>query len=155
MFPSSCSLCEHLFCSDCLSDSLQSGESSDCPICKQQFKACPIPKKILSIISGLKVSCPIKCEKEFFYSDLNSHLMECYKDLEIKTKCNSCNMEFLDRNKRKNIIQHITNECQTVLVKCKFGCGEKNRRDQLNLHFQSSPNRLILCEMDATIPLAI
>lgn len=88
-----CKKCESLFCEQCL-DYYFSNHQSKCPNCEI------IPFKKSKIISFLKytllnicLKCPLDCNEEFKYEQLEDHLLKCKNRLQ-KFTCNFCQRIF-------------------------------------------------------------
>ena len=107
--PVECEKCGHNFCYNCIN-------SSDCPFgCKDKnIKESSLAIK--NLLSRLRFKCPNKgCTVSFEYSKIDKHNNECiFKPMECPNK--NCGKIIL----RKDLSNHINNECEFLLVKCKY-----------------------------------
>ena len=81
------------------------------------------------------------CREDFKFCELPTHLDVCPK-MEV-----SCELECGEWLCRKNMAQHLEQECGLVVETCKLGCGVELTRDELKIHVTDTcVQREIPCE---------
>ena len=123
--PTDCETCGHSFCYECI-------KNLKCPFkCKnQQLK--PSSQSLKDILSKLKFKCLNKdCNEILNYKDIKRHDKICDFQ-EIICPNNGCNKKLI----RKNLENHILNECQFILVKCPY-CEFQFNKNEISKHKKS------------------
>ena len=70
-----CSECEGILCNRCLQ--AWKVKSSACPLCKCEFEADRIPKRVLALFNDCEFRCPYNCSEVFKYEHRKKHFMQC------------------------------------------------------------------------------
>ena len=123
--PTDCETCGHSFCYECI-------KNLKCPFkCKnQQLK--PSSQSLKDILSKLKFKCLNKdCNEILNYKDVKRHDKICDFQ-EIICPNNGCNKKLI----KKNLENHILNECQFILVKCPY-CEFQFNKNEISKHKKS------------------
>ena len=123
--PTDCESCGHSFCFECI-------KNLKCPFkCKnKQLK--PSSQNLKDILNKLKFKCLNKgCEQTLNYSDVKLHDKNCDFQ-EIICPNNGCNQKVI----KKNLENHVLNECQFALVKCHF-CDYQFSKNEISNHEKS------------------
>ena len=116
--PTDCETCGHSFCYDCI-------KNLKCPFKCQNKKLKPSSQTLKDILSKLKFKCMNKnCEKILNYSDVKIHDKNCDFQ-EIICPNNNCNKKLL----KKNLENHVLNECQYSLIENNNGININNSLD--------------------------
>ena len=116
--PVECEECGHNFCYNCIN-------SSDCPYgCKNKIiKHSSLAIK--NLLSQIRFKCPNKgCTVSFDYSKIEKHNNECqFKSVKCPNK--DCNKIII----RKDLDNHINNECEYLLINCQYCNYEFFKKD--------------------------
>lgn len=116
--PTDCETCGHSFCYDCI-------KNLKCPFKCQNKKLKPSSQTLKDILSKLKFKCMNKnCEKILNYSDVKIHDKNCDFQ-EIICPDNNCDKKLL----KKNLENHVLNECQYSLIENNNGININNNLD--------------------------
>jgi len=120
--PTDCENCGHSFCNECIS-------KSNCPFgCeKKSFK--PASMGIRNLLNNLKFNCPNEgCKEIISYIDVKTHDNICpFQKMICPNK--ECNEQLL----KKDLENHIKNDCKYSLIKCNY-CNYKFPRCQISEH---------------------
>lgn len=144
--------CGNIFCNSCLQASIQekaaksSNSANGCPNAR-----CPNPrgfkmfrnKQVERTVNDLKVYCANKskgCGWQDKVSEINVHLARnCqFEDIECTNKCGQL-------VQRQQLSRHISNECQSRIVKCKFCRSEGQHGFILGEHKETCPKYPVTC----------
>lgn len=119
--PTDCETCGHSFCFECI-------KRLKCPFKCKNKELKPSSKSLKDILNKLKFKClNIGCEQILNYSDVKLHDKNC-EFQEIICPNNGCNQKLI----KKNLENHVLNECQYALVKCQFCDYQFNKNDIIN-----------------------
>lgn len=120
--PVECENCGHNFCYNCIN-------SSDCPFGCTDNKIKESSLAIKNLLSRLRFKCPNKgCTESFEYTKIENHNNECPFKL---IKCPNKNCEKIIM--RKNISNHVNNECEFLMIKCKY-CSYEFLKNEIEHH---------------------
>ena len=120
--PTDCESCGHSFCNECIS-------KSNCPFgCdKKAFK--PASMGIKNLLNNLKFKCSNEgCKETIEYIDVKTHDNICPFQIMICPN-KDCEEQLL----KKNLENHIKNNCKYTLIKCSY-CNYKFPRYQIQEH---------------------
>lgn len=149
--------CNHVFCFDCISKV----DDRICPLCRCKFdkkemkpefrtegfistlmvkcseSKCSdlisvenIQNHIMNDCEYHKKTCKFNCGSEFTKADLTDHENTCLKNPEVKINCIDCG----DSIYAVSIKQHIDEVCPETLFSCRFKCGKRVRRKNIETH---------------------
>ena len=120
--PVECEKCGYNFCYNCIN-------SSDCPFGCKETKIKESSLAVKNLLSFLRFKCPNKgCTVSFEYSKIEAHNEECPFKL-IKCPNRNCEKLFL----RKDISNHVNNECEYLMIKCKY-CNYEFLKREIEHH---------------------
>ena len=120
--PVECEICGHNFCYNCIN-------SSDCPFGCKDKKIKQSSLAIKNLLSQIRFKCPNKgCTESFDYSKIENHKKECPFKM---VKCPNKNCEKIML--RKDILNHANNECEFLLIKCKY-CSYEIIKKEIEHH---------------------
>jgi len=144
--------CGNVFCSSCLQAGIQekaaksSNSANGCP-----YARCPNPrgfkmfrnKQVERTVNDLKVYCTNKskgCGWQDKVSEITVHLARnCqFEDIECTNKCGQL-------VQRQQLSRHISNECQSRTVKCKFCRSEGQHNFIFGEHKEACPKYPVTC----------
>ena len=81
------------------------------------------------------------CQRDIKFCDMSNHLEVCPQmEVSCKLKCNKI-------MPRKDMAQHLEQECGFVVEACKLGCGMEMTRNKLRIHVtEACEKRMISCK---------
>ena len=82
-----CCKCEKFFCGHCIDNNKI--HNKFCPNCRNQFVEMKITKHIELILNEMIIKCPLKCEENFNYENIESH-SKCSNNAPKFNKCKLC-----------------------------------------------------------------
>ena len=113
-----CNECENFYCGDCIDHHLLNNKS--CPTCRKQFEEKKISRHLKLLLNQIVIKCPLKCEVNINYENLESHLFICNNAKKIY-KCKLCRTEIITKNfEDKNEILKHNKKCLNIPVICKY-----------------------------------
>ena len=123
--PTDCETCGHSFCYECI-------KNLNCPFKCKDKKLKSSSQNLKDILSQLKFKCPNKgCEQILNYTDVKRHNKICdFQEIICPNK--GCNKKLL----KKDLENHVLNECQFSLVKCPF-CDYQFNKNEITKHEKS------------------
>ncbi|RUS69430.1 hypothetical protein EGW08_022811 [Elysia chlorotica] len=115
--------------------------------CPFKHNGCPVKIKLGKLkdhkqeCQYREVLCPYAsrgCVAEVLLKDLDEHKKDCgFRPM----SCDLCGIEFNANDKQ----EHDTTACPESTVKCRYKCGKKLKRRQLEDHLQSCPKKPTEC----------
>ena len=124
--PKMCYECENFFCGQCI-DNFQI-HNKNCPNCRQPFVEMKILKHFKLILNQMTIKCPLKCEDNINYENVESHIKSC-KNAPKLNKFKLCQTEIITNNFQDNfeIIKH-NKECSEIPFICGYCKKELKKR---------------------------
>ena len=123
--PTDCETCGHSFCYECI-------KNLKCPFKCKNKSLKPSSQNLKDILNKLQFKCKNKdCEEIILYPDVKRHDKIC-EFQEIICPNNGCNKKLI----KKNLENHVINECLFSIVKCKF-CGYSFNKNDIANHENS------------------
>ena len=120
--PTDCENCGHSFCYECI-------KQLKCPFGCQNKSLKPSSMAIKNILSNIKFKClNPECKETILYSDVKRHDNICEFQTII---CPNIGCE--KRLLKKDLENHVKNECEFALVKCKY-CDYKFDKKKIKNH---------------------
>ena len=120
--PTDCENCGHSFCYECIN-------KLKCPFGCQNKSLKPSSMAIKNILSNLKFKCLNEdCKQIILYSDVKRHDSICEYQ-KIICPNNGCNKRLL----KKDLENHVKNECEYTLIKCQY-CDYKFNKQSIKSH---------------------
>jgi hypothetical protein len=140
--PVLCSICESLFCKDCMDLYLQSEENSNCVKCNSLFESIKIQKLTRNHLNSIVIKCPNEqCKVEKKYSNISDHVLLC-EFTELDVFCKSCHTKVASNNSK--LLDDHLNKCEEWLYTCE--CGYVCKSKFKHLHEDYCPLRTIKCK---------
>ena len=139
-----CYECENFFCGHCIdNDQLY---NKQCPYCRKPFEGWKILNHFKLILRKIVIKCPLKCEENIDYENIESHLKNC-KNAPKLNKCKLCQTEIIILNLQDNseIIKH-NKECYQIPIICGY-CKTVIKKKDFDSHIISCPQSLISCDI--------
>ena len=120
--PTDCGTCGHSYCYDCIT-------SHNCPYGCETKNLKPSSSGIKALLSNLIFKCEnLGCTAEIPYSDILFHDVNCdYQTVECPHK--GCGVQLA----RKDLEQHIKDDCAFTLVQCQY-CSHEFIRAKIKEH---------------------
>lgn len=123
--PTDCEKCGHSYCFDCIND-------FRCPFSCENSNIRPSSVGIKLILNNLNFRCDNDgCEENILYSNLINHDFHCEYKL-IKCPNLNCGINLA----KKNLQNHIENECKYTIERCRY-CGYEFPRGEVKNHVES------------------
>jgi len=127
--PYDCSKCGNTFCYNCINNLKEN--NLPCPFNCKSFEITPSSFGLKKFLNQLKFECKYKnngCKEIISYMDIENHESKCPYNIVICP-----NVECKQKLKSNDLENHIQNECQFTLFKCKK-CGLHLNRREIILH---------------------
>ena len=127
--PYDCSKCGNTFCYNCINKLKEN--NLYCPFKCKSFEITPSSFGIKKFLNQLKFECKYKflgCKEIIPYDNIENHENNCPYNFAICP-----NAECKQKMKKKDLENHIQNECHFTLFKCK-NCGLNLNRKGIILH---------------------
>lgn len=168
--------CDHIFCSDCLEDSIQIQQDrrSTCPACRRSIDLTAsdsfqkVPRVINQIVDNLQVQCPSAdrgCKEEVPRGTIHDHVRKYCPYTIVQCPADGCLLPVSRKDYAKGRCLHFRMECQDCTHSfwerdledhrsnhCRFvtrtcpHCDLGFLKHQFERHVQSCPEAVLRCE---------